>query len=222
MPYYLFRTGTTGLQKIKKSKPFPTFEEALSAGQALNILEATLDRVFVIIPEESLQCYTNITDPLPFSESFFRFPRLSDSKEKFKSGGEKFLSTSPIQTGLAINPAHPSISNLPKAKVDSWAGKSIYQILSSEGFNRSLATEVQSHYQFELGLSPFPAQSSPDSLRIISILDKLFLGDKKKINDYLSSHLMTLFKSFGQVAEDQRIFNPQEITKEDQNDHDII
>lgn len=214
MSYYLFRTGTTGLQKIKKSKAFPSKEDAISAGQALNILEGTPDRIFIIIPEEDLLCYTNITDPLPFSESFFRYPRLSDSPGRFSP---KNLRMSNLEAGLSISENHPALS-LAKEKISSWENKSFFTILDSEGFNKSICTELQSHYQYQLGISPFPPQLSSDAQRFILIFNQLFKQDKKEINQYLSSLIMSGFKTFGLSETDSKIFS----TKENFDDEDII
>lgn len=203
MTYHLFRTHTTGLIKHKKAKPFDTFEDALSAGKAINILEGTPDRVFLILNSDHLTCFTNITDPLPFSEAFYRSPRLSDSTSRFKNKTTT-MSTDidlSLQSGLnpqqaqliagtLINPAHPAISN------EFLKDKTIYKILSTSGFDRKSAPSIQAYFQWKLGLIPMHRAITYEDQRLIELFEKIF-PSASAINEYISNLIMRRFENWG-------------------------
>lgn len=209
-PFYLFRTNTTGLIKSKKMKPIATYDDALSAGRALNIIDGTPDRVFVIIPVSALTCHTNITEPLEFSEAFFRLPRLSDSLNKFGQSKNQSQSAaldsdnlidpsslSPeyamLYAGTQLNTIHPG---LPINK-ESMRDKTVYQILSDAGLSKSNYLGIQSQIQFELGLSMMnPPPMTGEQMRIIEVLTMIF-GSKDLINKYISELVMKRFANFG-------------------------
>lgn len=205
MSYYLFRTNTTGLIKPKKAKPFATSEDCMSAGQALNILDGTPDRVFLCIPDSAMQCYTNITEPLPFSEAFYRLPKLSDTNQKFQNSNKfrtpnlEILDLTPeqamIYAGSQINQAHAA---LPFNKL-SLENKSLSAIMSDFGLSKSNILSIQSALQFDLGLTTMPKHLSPEESRIVEVLSTCFNQDKAKANIYISSLAMNRFSNFGET-----------------------
>lgn len=204
--YYLFRTNTTGLIRNKKMKAISSYEDALSAGRALNIIDGTPDRVFLIIPASSMRCHTNITEPLEFSEAFFRLPRLSDSNTKFqnrhnlpRTNTDDFDLTEATEeqrmlyVGSQINELHPALTVNTSAMKD----KPIHTILSEAGLNRSNVIKIQALIQYELGIAIMrPAPATTEELRIIETLKVCFDSKLNEINAYISTLVMGRFASF--------------------------
>lgn len=204
--YYLFRTGTTGLLKLKKSKPLATMEDALSAGRAMNILDGTPDRVFIILHSDSLKCYTNITDPLEFSETFFRLPRLSDSTNKFATQAQRESALSRTDFDLtpesqelygmgvaaSINQSHPAI----EVPIESLRGKTIHRILSDAGLSKANIYSIQSSIQWELGIIPMHRALSFEESRILATINRI-IPSNKEANQYLSDLAMSRMTIFG-------------------------
>lgn len=209
--YYLFRTNTTGLIRNKKMKAISSYEDALSAGRALNIIDGTPDRVFVIIPASALRCHTNITEPLEFSEAFFRLPRLSDSNTKFQNRhnlprtntddfdlSEATEEQRMLYVGSQINELHPALSVNTSAMKD----KPIHIILSEAGLTRSNVIKIQTLIQYELGIVIMrPAPATTEELRIIETLRTCFDSKLNEINTYVSSLVMSRFASFESAAD---------------------
>ena len=222
--FYLFRTNTTGLIKPKKSRPFNTLEDCIDAGKALNILDGTPDRVFVCIPADQLMCRTNITDPLPFSESFYRLPRLSDSNTKFRQKESldvdltSLSETNPelamAYAGTQINLTHPAITGQVAAPIPAdsfFAERPLFAILSDAGLNKSNVINIQSRIQYELGKIPLPKALSQEESTLILILIKCFSHDLNRINIYISSLIMERFNNFGKTETCNWIPFPSEV-----------
>lgn len=214
--YHLFRTHTTGLTKHKKAKPFDTFEDALQAGQAINILEGTPDRVFLIISSDHMMCHTNITDPLPFSEVFYRSPRLSDSTTKFKNKSTTMSADIDLSlasgidpmkaqliAGALINPLHQGLSQS-SISDEFLLDKSIYEILSSSGFDKKTAPSLQAYFQWKLGLIPMHRAITYEDQRLIELFEKIF-PSTAQINEYISDLIMDRFIDWGSSETDKHI-----------------
>lgn len=223
--FYLFRTNTTGLIKPKKSRPFNTEEDCIDAGKALNILDGTPDRVFLCIPAAALQCRTNITDPLPFSESFFRLPRLSDSNSKFAAltpSKQSFSATdvdlqelSPenamLYAGSQINMMHPALANESQIPPNSFfLNKQLHVILSNAGLTKNNMAPIQSQIQYELGLIPMHRSLTNEELTLVAILKKCFSNDLSRINTYISELVMSRGANFGKTETCNSIPFPQD------------
>lgn len=193
--FYLFRPATTGFLRPKKVKPFPDYQSAFDAGLALNILDGTPDKIFIILSSKAINCHTNITDKLPFSNSFFRFSRLSDQAEKFKAQasepGPSFSQFSPeranLLAGLSINQNHPALFQGPE--IDPNEPKEI--LFSKAGLNPNNAPLLQSLIQYKLGISQIPPQDFPESHRLFALCanEKIF-SDLKEANRWLSQKIM--------------------------------
>lgn len=222
--FYLFRTNTTGLIKPKKSRPFNTLEDCIDAGKALNILDGTPDRVFVCIPAEHLTCRTNITEPLPFSESFYRLPRLSDSNTKFRQKESldvdltSLSKTNPelamVYAGTQINLTHPALTEQVDAPVPAdsfFAERSLFAILSDAGLNKSNVINIQAQIQYELGKIPLPRALSQEESTLILVLKKCFANNLNRINIYISSLVMERFNNFGTTEMCDWIPFPREV-----------
>ena len=214
--YHLFRTHTTGLTKHKKAKPFDTFEDALQAGQAINILEGTPDRVFLIISSDHMMCHTNITDPLPFSEVFYRSPRLSDSTTKFKNKSTTMSADIDLSlasgidpmkaqliAGALINPLHQGLTQS-SISDEFLSNKSIYEILSLSGFDKKTAPSLQAYFQWKLGLIPMHRAVTYEDQRLIELFEKI-LPSTVQINEYISNLIMNRFIDWGSSETDKHI-----------------
>jgi len=206
--FYLFRPTTVGLNKVKKSKAFPSLEDAISAGQALNILEGTPDKIFIILKSSQINCFTNITNQLPFSNAFFRYPRLSDSANKFKSQSSPVFNRSEFSmeqqnllAGLSINEPHPAL----QINKNSLEGKKIHEIYDLYGLTKANIQSLQSLIHYHLGISSFKPEPDPDVDNLFEI-SKIIFPSLKDANKFISSHVMTRFANWGQDIEGNRIF----------------
>lgn len=212
MAFHLFRTHTTGLIKPKKSPSFKSYQDALDAGRALNLLDQTPDRVFVIIESSHMHTHSSITDELPFSETFFRLPRLSDSLSKFSTNSQivanKFSLTDVEKFGnLMIDPEHPALQSFTFAE---FAGMSHGEILEKLGFTKQICSRIQSHVQsiLRIQILPTPISLTLDEQKIYSFL-KETLETESSINKYVSSLVMSQFRSFGTTVFDRMIYSPE-------------
>lgn len=175
--YYLFYPSTTGLNRPKKSKPFESFDDALQAGFALNMIEGKKDRIFVVLSSKDMKAFTQLTGELPFSPSFFRFNRLSDSANKFQSQEVKTsldvdLDNIPEKfEKFMINPIHPStlLSEENKAK-------SLMERLLEIGLSRENIHKVQNLIQTDLKYTILDHQPDPTEFNIKLILEDHFQG----------------------------------------------
>lgn len=200
--FYLFLPSTTGLNKPKKSKPFDSFDDALNAGYALNLLEGRKDRLFVIISSSQLRTFTQLTGELPFSESFFRYNRLSDGADKFLPQNQSLrISSTEIDLDyipqkyepLLLNPKHPSLLCSPEEKAKSLSDRLLEHGLSKENIHR-----VQNLIQSELNLVPLDHQKDETELNLRIILEDHFEGlDKANLYIY---NLITSKLDFSQVS----------------------
>lgn len=206
MPFYLFKTHTTGLLRPKKSLPFESFEEAKAAGQALNIIDKTPDRVFVIISAEHIHTMTNITEELPFNPSFFRLPRLSDSISKFKTASadtdvgfdlDASIVNNPSNpmNGLLINEMHPGISR------EQVTGLRVFEAFEKFGLTRQNIGALQQSLQFKSGVTALDSPNFPEKFKLLELCATIF-PDMKAANSYISQHVMTRMQNFGQYVSD--------------------
>lgn len=169
--FFLFFPSTTGLNKPKKSRGFPTFESAQSAGNALNLMEGKHDRIFVIISSKHIKAFTPETGEIPFSNDMFRFSRLNSGAEKFKPKAFQ-------ENSLDSNPDFNSIPrvSIPTLSIDP--DKSISDSLLEAGFNKDLLIPLQNLIQAELGISKLDHNPSQEELNSLYILMEL-LGLKE-------------------------------------------
>ena len=211
MAFHLFRTHTTGLIKPKKATAFKSYQDALDAGRALNLLDQTPDRVFIIIESSDIHTHSSITDELPFSETFFRLPRLSDSLSKFSTNSQivanKFSLADVEKFGnLMIDTGHPALQSFTFAE---FAGQNHSEILSKLGFNKQVCSRIQSHVQSVLGIQVLsaPISMTLEEQRVYQFL-KETLETESSINKYVSSLVMSQFRAFGTTDFDKIIYSP--------------
>lgn len=193
--YFLFRPHTTGLLKIKKTKGFKSYEEAFQSGLALNILDGTPDKLFIILKQSDIHTHSSITDELPFTENFFRYSRLSDSVEKFKQTkneltfprNEMFPGTAQILAGLSINPEIISQSNQSELDIKKGPDK----LFEEAGLTPQNAVLLQSYLQYKLGISPSPPIQFPELNRFLDICYNTELFPKlNEANRFISRKIM--------------------------------
>lgn len=207
--FFLFRPHTTGLLRPRKSKAFATYAEALSAGHAFNILTGTPDHTFVIISSKDMHTHTNVTDELPFSQAFYRLPRLSDSINKFKSSGQATADldvgfdldeaiiknpSNPLN-GLLINDMHPGIVK------DSLIGLKVYQAFEKYGLTRQNIGAIQQGIQFKLGVVSLDSPSFPEKNKLMELCSIIF-PSLDAANKYISQHTMKRMTEWGQYVSD--------------------
>ena len=165
--FFLFFPSTTGLNKPKKSRGFPTFDSAQSAGNTLNLMEGKNDRIFVIISSKEIKAFTPETGEIPFSNDMFRFSRLNSGAEKFKP---KAFQERPNQNSSSDFNSIPKIS-IPSFSIDP--NKPISDSLLETGFNKDLLIPLQNLIQSELGISKLDHNPTQEELNSFYILKEL-------------------------------------------------
>lgn len=184
--FYLLIPHTTGFLRPRKSKPFARFEDALAAGQALNLLSDTPDKLFVILDESQISAYSNISEPLPFNMNMFRFNRLTMNAEAFAPS--------------APNESMPSFTLLNKITKQEfnpvkYTGKPIHSILSEAGLSFSNASLIQNTVQYELGIVPLAPMLSEEIKYLYSLASALF-PSKEQLNIWITKHIMERFLNY--------------------------
>lgn len=191
--FFLFRPTTVGLNKIKKTKAFQSYQDAFNSGLALNIIDGTPDKIFAIIKTSDIHCHTSITDELPFAEAFFRYSRLSDSANKFSQGltnpnfnrQEFNPQTAQLYAGLSINPLHPALN----PEIDLSKPKD--QLFAEAGLTPNNAPLLQSAIQHQLGINPLPPQQFPEYNRLMNLCQNTELFPTlKEANSFISNKIM--------------------------------
>lgn len=184
--FYLLIPHTTGFLRPRKSKPFARFEDALAAGQALNLLSDTPDKLFVILDESQISAYSNISEPLPFNMNMFRFNRLTMNAEAFAPS--------------APNESMPSFTLLNKITKQEfnpvkYTGKPIHSILSEAGLSFSNASLIQNMVQYELGIVPLAPMLTPEIQSIYFLATNLF-SSLQELNEWITKHIMDQFRDY--------------------------
>lgn len=189
--FHIFFPHTTGLRRPRRAKAFNTFEGASDAAIALNILNGTPDRIFIILSEDDLIARTNITDPLPFTESMFRFNRLSDTPDKFGQDN-----TSRIPLSLYKSNPHAAIAAsaglVPMEIPSSFSGKSYKEVIESLHIKKEAFIKAQASIQHKMGKNPFPPRDiDAPAIKLLSLLSAFFGEDLPLQNRLVSHYILT-------------------------------
>ena len=167
--YFLFFPTTTGLNKPKKSKGFPTFESALSAGNTLNLMDGRHDRIFCIIKDVDIKAFTPETGEIPFRNDMFRFNTLGSGANKFNPAAS--APAGAFNQNFQVTNLQSPIVHIPSLTIDP--NKPISDSLLEIGFNKELLSPLQNLIQSELGISKLDHSPTQEELNAFYILKEL-------------------------------------------------
>ena len=105
--------------------------------------------------------------------------------------------------GALINPLHQGLSQS-SISDEFLLDKSIYEILSSSGFDKKTAPSLQAYFQWKLGLIPMHRAITYEDQRLIELFEKIF-PSTAQINEYISDLIMNRFTDWGSSEADKYI-----------------